>query len=78
MLTSMLRRGNVDGRNDKEWEKSIIREDGRSKEKRIWGLREVVLRISTHENHSTEMTLASTEVLRHHASSTIYNPHFKS
>jgi|GWRWMinimDraft_9_1066018.scaffolds.fasta_scaffold48832_1 hypothetical protein len=46
MLTSMLRRGNVDGRNDKEWEKSIIREDGRSKEKRIWGLREVVLRIS--------------------------------
>lgn len=73
MLTSMSRRGNVDGRNDKEWEKSIIDKRGRKKQ----GV-EVVLRISTHENHSTEMTLASTDVLRHHASSTIYNPHFNS
>ena len=32
MLTSMSRRGNVDGRNDKEWEKSIIDERGRMKQ----------------------------------------------
>jgi hypothetical protein len=32
MLTSMSRRGNVDGRNDKEWEKSIIDKRGRMKQ----------------------------------------------
>jgi hypothetical protein len=35
MQTSMSRRGNVDGRNDKEWDnQSWIREDERSKEYR--------------------------------------------